>query len=534
MFPQYAQKVSAGVLTNEVIFGTVAVIFGGVLSSGIVRYFSKLTMYKVDISYRSLIWQRLMHSPLSLFDSVKPNEMVSRTANDTSTLSSVVAGLLPTLVGMVYSVYYIIDVLFGYDWRLSLGLIVYTPIYVLALIWYGKWNYRTLKHTHNRLASLTQFLSELLVSIPLIKSFNTERKEEKRGKENLQKYYKASMRQTIINWIHTPMISILTLVMDLFVIVFGIYLVSNGSITIDIWIAFFLYVGMYFGILETFGFMFIQLKESQGASSRIAILLESDLEQYERNRSVEDTNRNLVFDDVSFGYGDTKVLENVSFTVKNGSKTAIVGPSGGGKSTLLALVQQLYTPSEGTITYGDAPIGDYHLTDWRRMFSFVAQDSPLLNGTIRDNIVYGVDREVSEEEIKEAARAANALQFIQESPQGFETHVGETGANLSGGQRQRIAIARALLRNAEFLLLDEAMASLDGQSEQAVQEAMEKLMEGKTSIVVAHDLSTIINSDQIVLINDGTVEAIGTHKELCQHSELYMQFVEYLSQSSVS
>ncbi|MUV38207.1 Multidrug resistance ABC transporter ATP-binding/permease protein BmrA [Lentibacillus sp. JNUCC-1] len=490
-------------------------------------------MYKVDISYRSLIWQRLMHSPLSLFDKVKPNEMVSRTANDTSTISSVVAGLLPTLVGMVYSAYYIIDQLIGYDWELGLGLLAYTPVYVAALIWYGKWNYRTLKHTHNRLASLTQFLSELLVSIPLIKSFATEHKEEKRGKESLQKYYKASMKQTIVNWINTPMISLLTLVMDLFVIVFGIYLVSQGTITIDIWIAFFMYVGMYFGILETFGHMFIQMKESQGASSRIALLLENDLEEYERNRSVEDANRDLEFNQVSFGYGDKKVLEDVTFTVKNGSKTAIVGPSGGGKSTILALVQQLYDPDKGSITYGGIPIEEYHLTDWRKLFSFVAQDSPLLNGTIRDNIVYGVDRDVSETEINEAARAANALQFIKESPQGFETYVGETGANLSGGQRQRIAIARALLRNAKFLLLDEAMASLDGQSKKAVQKAMEKLMEGKTSIVVAHDLSTILNSDQIILINEGTVEAIGTHKELYQRSPLYKGFVEYLSQSSV-
>lgn len=533
MFPQYAQKISAGVLTNTVIYGMVAVILGGVLSSGIVRYFSNLTMYKVDISYRSLIWQRLLRSPISLFDKVKANEMVSRTANDTSTISAVIAGLLPSLVGMVYSTYYIINTLIGYDWRLAMGLIVYTPIYIIAMIWYGKWNYRTYKFTHNRLASLTQFLSELLVSVPLIKSFATENKEVQRGKDNLQLYYKASMKQTIVNWINIPMITILTLVMDLFVIIFGIYLVSTGDITIDIWIAFFMYVGMYFGILETFGMMYTQTKESQGASSRIALLLESDLEQYEREKELKDTKRDLVFDHVYFGYDDINVLKDVSFHVPHGTMAAIVGPSGGGKSTLLSLIQQLYEPSAGSIKFGHDRVAEFHLQDWRNMFSYVAQDSPLLRGTIRDNIVYGVDNDVSEWEISEAARAANALEFIKASPNGFDTYVGETGENLSGGQRQRIAIARALLRNADFLLLDEAMASLDGQSEKAVQQAIDKLMEDKTTIVVAHDLSTVLNADQIILMNEGTVEATGTHKELLKKNDLYKQFVQYLTQSSV-
>ena len=165
------------------------------------------------------------------------------------------------------------------------------------------------------------------------------------------------------------------------------------------------------------------------------------------------------------------------------------------------------------------------------MFSYVAQDSPLLSGTIRDNILYGVDREVSDPEIRQAAESAHALEFINDAPQGFDTNVGEGGTNLSGGQRQRIAIARALLRNSDFILLDEAMASLDSKTEKIVQEDMEHLMKGRSTIVIAHDLSTIRDADQIIVVEDGTVNGIGTHETLLETNELYQLFVRYLTEA---
>lgn len=534
-FPQYAEKITSGVLTNVVIFGAVAVIVADVLASGIIRYIQKITMFKIDMRYRHLIWNRLMRSPIRLYDEVKPSELVSRTANDTSTISAVIAGLMPGLVSMVYSTVMIINILQGYDWRMTLGLLLYTPVYVAAMIWYGKLNYRTNKQTHNRLASLTQFLSELLVNIPLIKSFANEEKETERGSENLESYYRASKKRTIVNWMNVPMTSILMLVMDLFVILFGIYLVSTGAITISVWIAFFMYVGMYFGILETFANMFIQLKQSQGATARIAKLVEGELEQYERIRPVGAERGDIRFEGVGFGYPDEArpVLKSLDFTIPYGQTTAIIGPSGSGKSTTLALIQQLYEPTEGRITFAGNPIGEYHLDGWRNLFSYVAQDSPLFAGTIRENILYGVGREVSEFELAEAAKAANALGFILEFPDGFETDVGESGSNLSGGQRQRVAIARAILRDSEILLLDEATASLDGQSEMLVQQAIGGLMKEKTAIVIAHDLATIRDSGQIILLDgSGEVDLIGTHEQLLAGSARYREFVRYLTEPS--
>lgn len=535
IFPQYAQKVMAGNLENKVIFGTVIVIFARILSSGIIGFFNKLTMYKVDISYRNLIWKRLMKSPLSLFDKVKPNEMVSRTANDTATISSVLAGWLPSIIAASYSMIGVVVILFSYDWRLAAGVLIYIPIYAGSSIWYGKWKYRTNKSTHNRLSTLTQFFAEMLSNIPLIKSFAMEQKENERGREKIQYYYKASFRRAVVDWIQNPLNSLLNLLQDMFVIGFGIYLISIQAITLDVWIAFFMYIGMLWGILETFALLYAQLKQSQGATSRISVLVEGDLEAYIKNKKVEETKHDLVFNQVGFSYGaDEIVLKDLSFTIPYGKTTAIVGPSGSGKSTILSLVQQFYEPDQGQIKFGNTPIGEFHLQEWRSMFSYVAQDSPLLSGTIRDNIVYGVDREVSDSEIRQAAEAAHALEFIDKAPQGFDTNVGEGGTNLSGGQRQRIAIARALLRNAEFLLLDEAMASLDSKSEKAVQEAMGHLMQGRSAIVIAHDLSTIRDAEQIIVVEDGTVNGIGTHDELMKTNVLYQLFVEYLTEAHTS
>lgn len=532
LLPAYTAQVASGVITSTVITGVVVVIVVRVLFSGIIRYIAKITSYKIDIRYRKLIWNRLMRSPIKLYDDVKPSEMVSRTVNDTSQISAVISGLFPALVGMIYGTVYIAKVLYGYDWRLSAGLLLYTPVYVLSIIYYGKWNYRTHKYTQNRLAGLTQFLSELLVSIPLIKSFANEQKETERGKDNIQLYYRANMKRSLTAWVNTPLTSILNLVMELFVIVFGIYLVTQGTITIQIWIAFFMYVGMYFGMLETFGLMYTQIKQSQGATSRIAHLVENDLEQYHREQEVDSNQLDLEFNHVTFAYGDKLVLDEVSFTVPYGKVTAIVGPSGGGKSTILALLQQLYHPNDGQISFGGTPIDKFHLNSWRNLFSYVAQDSPLFAGTIRENIMYGLEREVSESELINAAENANILTFINEQPDKFDASVGEGGSSLSGGQRQRIAIARAFLRNSDFLLLDEAMASLDVKSEKAVQAAMSVLMEGRTAIVVAHDLSIIRNADQIILLNEGKVETTGTHDEVLRESDLYRQFVEFLNNTT--
>src|SRR5699024_1689023 len=229
---------------------------------------------------------------------------------------------------------------------------------------------------------------------------------------------------------------------------------------------------------------------------------------------------------VTFSYDDRKVLKDINFVIPKGKVTAIVGPSGGGKTTLLSLIERFYEPDVGQLVLGNTPAEKIHLDDWRNELSYVSQGSPLLSGTIKENIIYGSTARISDEDVRLADQKANALEFIEKFPEGFDTEVEEMGSKLSSGQRQRIAIARAIIKDPKYLLLDEATSSLDAQTAHTIQDALDELMKNRTTIVVAHNLTTVQNSDQIVVIDQGEVSGIGTHEELLTSSELYKDLIE--------
>lgn len=534
LFPQYIEKIVGGNVQRAVVLGAVAVIVGRIVLTGVSRFITKITMYKIDRSYRNLIWKQLMRSPIKLYDKVKPNEMISRVTTDTSNISIIFSYIVPAFISVIYMTVGVIATLFTYDWRLGLAQAIFVPIYVGFYFWYGRWSYTVNRTVQSKLARLTQFLSELLQNIPLIKTFVTEPEEDVRGKKNIQSFYKASVNRGLITWIEHPMTGILGVIQSVLVIGLGVWLISNGSIELSQWVAYFIYVDLLYGVLATFGSMYVMLKESQGATARIAQIVEHPEEAYIRKQTLTNVEQDLVFDHVSFSYGKKKVFSDVSFTVPHGKVTAIVGPSGGGKTTILSLIQQFYAANPKSIRLGDTPIEDFHLKEWRDAFGYVAQDSTMLSGTIRENITYGIEHVVTDLELEEAALKANALKFINETPLGFDSDVGEGGGKLSGGQRQRIAIARVILRNPQFILLDEATSSLDTRSEKVVQEAMDNLMHGRTAIVIAHDLTTVRDADQIVVLDAGLVNGIGTHEQLMEENELYRLFVSLHTNSPTS
>ena len=533
LFPGYSQQILAGDISKPVIYGAIAVIIGRTILDGIIRVTSKITNFKIDKGFRKLVWNKLLHSPISLFDKEKPNELVSRTAADTANISMIFSYIIPSTIGMLYFTYTTIQELFSYNWSLGAIQLAYIPIYLGLTIWYGSWQYKTNKKVQEKLSKLTQFLSELLGNMPLIKAFANEKKEEKRGRDIVDGFYKASLVRSLIDWAEVPVSGVLSLIQSVIVIISGIYLVSRDIITIDIWIAYFLYVDMLYGVLNTFVYMYLDVKRSQGATSRISELLDGEEEEYNGIKAIEKIDENLAFENVSFGYGEKQVLSNISFNVPYGKTTAIVGESGGGKTTILSLIQRFYKPNSGEIKFGNTSINELNLKEWRNVFSYVSQDSPLLSGTIKENIIYGVNREVSKEELIEVSKVANLLEVVDAFPNKFETQVGESGSKLSGGQRQRIAIARALLRDSQVLLLDEPTTNLDNQSEKTIQEAMDNLLKDRTTIVIAHDLSTIKDANQIVVIDSGEVKGIGTHDELLKNNEVYKLLVNGCTQGLI-
>jgi ATP-binding cassette subfamily B protein AbcA/BmrA len=274
---------------------------------------------------------------------------------------------------------------------------------------------------------------------------------------------------------------------------------------------------------------FTQLQKATGATERIISILELPLEEGQSGLDVNISDQPIYVDDVSFAYSeDEPVIKNISFSAQPGEMIAFAGPSGGGKTTIFGLMERFYEPTAGEIRVGKTPIKDLSIHSWRNQIGYVSQESAMMAGTIRENLCYGLEasESISDEQLWEVAEMAYADQFIKEFPKGLDTEVGERGVKLSGGQRQRIAIARAFLRDPKVLMMDEATASLDSQSESVVQQALSRLMEGRTTFVIAHRLSTIIHANKIIFIEQGQVTGSGTHEELTQSHELYRQFAE--------
>ena len=265
-----------------------------------------------------------------------------------------------------------------------------------------------------------------------------------------------------------------------------------------------------------------------GTMKKIAEISDTETEK-EGGESVPLICSDIVFDNVSFAYNeDNEVLHNVSLTVPMGKVTAIVGGNGAGKSTLFKLITRLYEPKSGEIRFGNEDISKFNLTEWRDRFAFVFQKNPLVEGSVRENIEFGLDREVTDEELFDVAKKANCYDFVTAKPDGFDAEVGLNGSNFSGGQGQCISIARAMLRNSDYLLLDEATSNLDVVSEAAVTAAMDNLMKNKTTVMIAHNYAATKNADYVIVMKDGTVEAAGSPEELLENNEYYKLFAKTL------
>jgi ATP-binding cassette subfamily B protein AbcA/BmrA len=237
-------------------------------------------------------------------------------------------------------------------------------------------------------------------------------------------------------------------------------------------------------------------------------------------------NADIKLENVSFKYNTQDVLSNVDMVIPKGKVTAIVGPSGSGKTTILSLLERLYVPQGGKIKFGDTEVESINLDEWRNATGYIQQNSPLLSGTIRDNITYGMNRDVKDEEVFRAAKLANAYDFIMKLPEGFDTNIGQLGGKLSGGERQRIALTRMIIKDPDYLLLDEATSSLDAENESQVQAALDNIMKGKTAVVVAHNMKTVVNADNIIVLDGGKVQASGKHDELYKKNNLYKQYFD--------
>ena len=511
-------------LTPQLISLFVIVFVVQVVANALSIYWLQIVGQRIVANLRTLLWKHLLTLSIPFYDETKSGELVSRLNSDATTLQQLLSEQLVRLLTSLVSIIGAITILFFLDWQMTLVMVIAVPVTLLIIIPLVRKLHKISRETQKELAGLSGFFAEMLGEVRLVKSQATESYELNRGKTRIENLYGYGVKEGRIQALLLPIFNVTLTTMLILIIGFGAYRVATNQITAGELVAFSLYLFQIMTPLVTMTEFITKLQKARGATERIIELLDETPEapgQLDASRPFTD----VTVDQLSFGYNETPILQDVSFTLPRGKTTAIVGPSGSGKTTLFAILERFYQPTSGQIRLGDQSISDLTLSSWRQAIGYVAQDSPVLSGTIRDNLVYGLTDDVSEDKIREAARMANADTFIEEFSEGYETEIGERGVKLSGGQRQRIAIARALLRDPEILLLDEATSSLDSESERVVQEALERLMVGRTTFVIAHRLATVRHADQIIVLEKGRISGIGTHESLVDDNPLYNKLV---------
>ncbi|MFD2115526.1 ABC transporter ATP-binding protein [Paenibacillus yanchengensis] len=481
---------------------------------------------------RNKLWERMLRFTVPYYDNNSTGETMSRLTNDTNVMKDFIIGHVISFLSGVISIIGGISILLWMDWRMTLLMLIAIPAAFVILWPLGSKMFSISQKTQEETALLQGDLGRVLGDIRLVKASVSEQLEEKQGKGRIASLFRFGLQEAKIMSIVSPLMMTVMLIILVLLIGYGGVRVAQGDLSSGQLVAIILYMFQIIMPFTQMASFFTQFQKAQGAAERLAQLLQQPLEQAiviaenDAYKGGAEAIPSLYFQQLQFRYKeDRPILQEVDFVVEAGKMTAIVGPSGSGKTTLFALLERFYLPDHGEIRYGARAIQHIPLDEWRQKIAYVSQDSPVMAGSIHYNLTYGL-QQVTESAILDALEQANLLSFINSLPEGLQTLVGERGVMLSGGQRQRIAIARAMLRNPDILLLDEATAHLDSESEKLVQQAMEKLMNNRTTLVIAHRLSTIVHANQIIVLEQGIVTGTGTHADLLQHHKLYAKLAK--------
>lgn len=516
-------------LTFDAFNWKIILAIGGIfiiqaITGGLSFYMLSYIGESIVADLRRKLWKKVLCLPIPYFDAHESGETMSRITQDTTILKSLITQNIVKALSAVISIIGAVILLFVIDWKMTLILFISVPLTILVILPLGGIMHKIANATQKEMASFTGLLGRILYDIRLVKAYTAEKMEEERGANAIQSLFKFGLKEAKISAFIAPIMTLLIMGLLVIILGYGGIQVAKGNLSAGALIAIIFYLVQIIIPFTELATFFTSLQKATGATERIQQIFQMDSENVDKTGTIQEKGT-ITFQNVYFRYNDSKeVLQNVSFVAKPGTVTALVGPSGGGKTTIFSLLERFYEPTSGTILFDDENIHNLPLSAWRNKIGYVSQESPLLSGTVLENITYGMDEEPPMEKIIEACKDANALQFIEQLPDGFHTQVGERGIKLSGGQRQRIAIARALLHNPQILLLDEATSNLDSSSEILIQEALERLMKGRTTFIIAHRLATILHADQILFIEKGAVTGKGTHEQLLESHELYKEF----------
>lgn len=500
---------------NQVAVALLLILFVQSIFSFIRVYTFSIVTEKGMAGVRHALYNKIVWLPMTFFDSRRVGELMSRLTSDVGTLQDTFSFTLAELLRQVLTLIFGIGIIFYLAPSLTAFMLIIIPVLVISALIFGKFIRKLSKRTQDKLAEANVVVEESLQSIAMVKAFTNEVFEFNRYSRAIKEVVEVAIQSARYRGLFISFVIFALFGGIVAVGWYGASLVQANLLTVGELFSFVFYTTFIGFSIAGLGDIYAQLQRSVGASERILEILRLPDESSPSSIPLP-LEGEIVYSGVSFSYPTRKeyqVLTDLNFVIKPGEKVALVGKSGSGKSTIINLLLRFYPLNEGAIKVDGYPIDGFNLTDYRRNIGVVPQEVILFGGTIAENIRYGKPG-AGLDEVREAARKANALEFIDRFPEGFETVVGDRGIKLSGGQRQRIAIARAILKDPAILILDEATSSLDAQSEVLVQEALEKLMEGRTSIIIAHRLSTIKKVDRIFVIHEGTLAEMGSHAEL--------------------
>ena len=525
---KYVIQINKGELYNGVMIGySLLTVLNAVISM-----FSNLCgeygIQKVTFRARMLLWNKILHLPMREVERRQPSSLISGVVNDITQASAVIH-MIFSAVASVYGFIRCCVEMARFNAKLSAYMLLLVPLAIGVFALVGQLQYRMMLRRYESLGAMTEFFSEHISAAKHVKAQAMEELEAEEGLRAIDQRYRADIYYAFMEVLQVFSNTLYTSIGSIAIALFGSDMIRKGQMPDTGINDFTTYKGRVDQYQAEVLTHYQTLKGTQGAMQYVGVLLDGPEEDPDAGRDLPEgqAKEDIVLERVSFGYDlHQPVLHDLSLTIPAGKTTAIIGNNGCGKSTLLKLIQGIYPPDSGRVWLGESAVDKVKLAQLRRRFGCIFQHNPLFSGSVRDNIAYGETDEVSDEAVARAARLADADGFISQLPNGYDSDVGVGGALLSGGQRQRVAIARTLLSDPDYLLMDEAGASLDHKSDMTIFRAVREHMKGRTIVVVAHDMRTVMEADHIIVLNSGSLEATGTHEELLKTSPTYRTYLE--------